>query len=79
MSPYSTSRQPTDNVILVFLYRFDCLAHLNAIPSPDVGIMQEELSEILAKRHKIDHYEIITDPDVIFIYPIGKSDSTPSQ
>ncbi|ROL54362.1 Adhesion G-protein coupled receptor G4 [Anabarilius grahami] len=49
---------------------FGCLAHLNAIPSADVGKMQEELSEILAKRRKIDHYEINTDPDFIFIYPL---------
>ncbi|CAM4729996.1 unnamed protein product [Leuciscus chuanchicus] len=50
--------------------QFDCLAHLNVIPSADVGQIQDELSEILAKRHKIDHYEIITSPDAIFIYPI---------
>lgn len=76
MSPYSTNVLTTDNVILVFLHRFDCLAHLNVIPSVDVGKIQDELSEILAKRYKIDHYEIITSPDAIFIYPIGKSDST---
>ncbi|KAK9968314.1 hypothetical protein ABG768_002645 [Culter alburnus] len=50
--------------------QFDCLAHLNAIPSADVGKMQVELSEILAKGHKIDHYKINTDPDFIFIYPL---------
>ncbi|XP_077098732.1 adhesion G-protein coupled receptor G4 [Siphateles boraxobius] len=50
--------------------QFDCLAHLNVIPSADVGKIQDELSEILAKRHKIDHYEIITSPEAIFIYPI---------
>lgn len=77
MSPYSTSGPTTDNVILVFLHRFECLAHLNVIPSADVGKIQDELSEILAKRYKIDHYEINTSPDAIFIYPIGKSDSTP--
>lgn len=79
MSPYSTSRQTIDNVILVFLYRFDCLAQLTVVPSADVGKMQEELSEILAKKNKIDHYEINTDPDSIFIYPLGKSNNTPRQ
>lgn len=76
MSPYSTSGLTTHHVILVYLHRFDCLAHLNVIPNADVGTIQDELSEILAKRHKIDHYEIITRPDAIFIYPLGKSDST---
>ncbi|XP_056103665.1 adhesion G-protein coupled receptor G4 [Rhinichthys klamathensis goyatoka] len=50
--------------------QFDCLAHLNVIPSVDVGKIQDELSEILAKRYKIDHYEIITSPEAIFIYPL---------
>ncbi len=63
-----------DNVILVYLCRFECLAHLNVIPNSDVGLMQDELTEILAKRHIIDHYEIKTDAKFIFIYPLGKSD-----
>ncbi|KAK7125793.1 hypothetical protein R3I93_021229 [Phoxinus phoxinus] len=59
--------------------QFDCLAHLNVIPSADVGKIQDELSEILAKRHKIDHYEIITKPEAIFIYPLEdlSPDTTP--
>jgi len=61
----------------VYLHRFDCLAHLNVIPSVDVGKIQDELSEILAKPYKVDHYEIFTSPEAIFIYPLGKSDSTP--
>lgn len=63
-----------DNVILVYFCRFECLAHLNVIPYADVGLMQNELTEILAKRHKIDRYEIKTDAEFIFIYPLGKSD-----
>ncbi len=63
-----------DNVILVYLCRFECLAHLNVIPNADVGLMQDELTEILAKRHIIDRYEIKTDAKFIFIYPLGKSD-----
>ncbi|XP_059394592.1 adhesion G-protein coupled receptor G4-like [Carassius carassius] len=52
------------------LSQFDCLAHLNVIPNADVGQIQDELTEILAKRYKIDHYEINTDANFIFIYTL---------
>lgn len=63
-----------DNVIFIYLCRFDCLAHLNVISNADVGEIQDELTEILAKHYKIDHYEIKTDANFIFIYTLGKSD-----
>ncbi|KAL1266599.1 hypothetical protein QQF64_002274 [Cirrhinus molitorella] len=52
------------------LSQFDCVAHLNVVPCADVGQMQDELMEILARRYIIDHYEIITDANFIFIYPL---------
>ncbi|XP_016381494.1 uncharacterized protein LOC107718781 [Sinocyclocheilus rhinocerous] len=52
------------------LSQFDCLARLNVTPSADVGRIQDELTEILAKRYKIDHYEIHTDANFIFIYTL---------
>ncbi|XP_052422593.1 adhesion G-protein coupled receptor G4 isoform X1 [Carassius gibelio] len=52
------------------LSQFDCLAHLNVIPNADVGEIQDELTEILAKPYKIDHFEINTDANFIFIYTL---------
>lgn len=58
--------------MLVFLCRFDCVAHINVIPRADVGKIQEEVSKVLAKDREIDHYRISTDPGFIFVYPLGK-------
>ncbi|XP_050976413.1 adhesion G-protein coupled receptor G4 [Labeo rohita] len=59
------------------LSRFHCVAHLNVVPSVDIGQMQDELLEILAKRYMIDHYEIITDANFIYIYPLDDLLSDP--
>ncbi|KTG46792.1 hypothetical protein cypCar_00006904 [Cyprinus carpio] len=56
--------------VIILREKFDCLAHLNVISNADVGEIQDELTEILAKRYKIDHYEIKTDANFIFIYTL---------
>lgn len=59
----------------MYLSRFVCIANLNVIPKADVGKVQNEVSGILENDYSNKYCNLYTDPDSIFIYPLGKSTS----
>lgn len=85
-------KEPQDNILCVettikecskkktqFLCRFDCLVHINVIPSLDVSAVQIEMYTNLRKPYyePSGKLKVLTDPESIHTTPVGKKHLQP--
>lgn len=63
--------------IVVSPHSWDCLVHLNVIPSSDVSTVQKQVSQLLNTPHNVGYLTLMANPQSIQVNAVGKSQTIP--